>query len=258
MAWRRAPAPPGYTREWLDGDRELVVLRTAIAPVREAMRDGTLYDFAAHAPGPRAMRGRGTAYAVELPDGGPRVVIRHSRHGGLLAGITGDRFVAPTRAPRELRTVLRLTRLGVPTPELVAYATYPAGGVLRRADIATKEIAGGRDLGALLADTAPGTEREASWRAVARLVARMSDAGVRHPDLNAGNVLLAPDDNGDVDAWLLDVDRVWFDRAGEPRVLDANLRRLLRSARKWRDHRGAQVDEAELHALARDARDAAA
>jgi tRNA A-37 threonylcarbamoyl transferase component Bud32 len=258
IAWRRTPAPPGYAREWLANDTELVVLRSVLGAAREALLEGSLYDFAAHAPSARAMHGRGTVYAVALPDGGPDVVVRRSQHGGLLGGLTGDRFMTPTRAPRELRTSLRLTRLGVPTPEMVAYATYPAGGVLRRADIATREIDGGRDLGALLASTSPGTDREASWRAVARLLARMSATGVRHPDLNAANVLLAPDENGDLDAWLLDVDRVWFDRPGDPRVLDANLRRLLRSARKWRDQRGAQVEDRELHDLARDARELAA
>lgn len=258
IAWRRTPPPPGYAREWLENDTELVVLRPALSAAREALCDGTFYDFAAHAPSARAMHGRGTVYAVALPDGGPEVVVRRSQHGGLLAGLTGDRFMAPTRAPRELRIALRLARLGVPTPEIVAYATYPAGGVLRRADVVTREIGEGRDLGVLLTGTVPGSEREASWRAVARLLARMSVAGVRHPDLNAANVLLAPDENDELDAWLLDVDRVWFDRPGDPRVMDANLRRLLRSARKWRDRRGAQVEDRELHDLARDARELAA
>lgn len=258
IAWRRTPPPPGYVREWRPNDIEVVVRQGLRATVLEALREGSLYAYAAHAPDARAMRGRGTAYAVRLPDGGPAVVVRRSRHGGMLAGLTGDRFLSPTRAPRELRTALRLTRLGVPTPEVVAYATYPAGGPMRRADVATREVLGGRDLGALLAGTSPGEERAESWAAVARLLGRMSQAAARHPDLNAANVLLAPDENGTLEAWLLDVDRVWFDVPGNPRVMAANLRRLLRSARKWRDRRGAQVEDRELHALARDARSAAA
>jgi hypothetical protein len=232
------------------------MLRGLREPVLEAVSAGSLYDFAAHVPDARAMRGRGTAYAVRLPDGGPRIVVRRSRHGGMLASLTGDRFIAPTRAPRELRTALRLQRLGIPTPEVVAYATYPAGGPLRRADVATREVPEARDLGALLAETSPGDARADGWAAVSRLLARMRDAGVRHPDLNAANVLLAPDENGALDAWLLDVDRVWFDAPGHPRIFAANLRRLMRSARKWRDERGAQVDERELRDLARDARSA--
>ena len=221
------------------------------------MREGSLYDFAAHAPDGRLMGGRAAAYAVALPEGGPSVVVRHSRHGGLLAGLTGDRFVAPTRAPHELRTALRVARLGIPTPEIVAYATYPAGGPMRRADVATGEIAGGCDLAAMLAATAPGRERDPGWAAAAQLLSRMSRSGVRHPDLNAANVLLAPDDNGTVEAWLLDVDRVWFDRPGDPRVLDANLRRLLRSLRKARDRNGTLLEDAELDMLAQRTRSAA-
>ncbi|HSJ65972.1 MAG TPA: lipopolysaccharide kinase InaA family protein [Gemmatimonadaceae bacterium] len=246
IAWRRQPPPPGYVREWLAGDVELVATRGVRDSAREALRAGSLYEYGAHAPDARAMFGRATVYAVALPEGGPTVVVRHSRHGGLLADLTGDRFVGPTRAPRELRTALRLERLGVPTPELLAYATYPAGGPLRRADVATREIAGGRDLGALLAGTTPGEDRAPAWAAVAQLLGAMSEGGVRHPDLNAANVLLAPDDNGAPEAWLLDVDRVWFDRPGDSRVMDANLRRLLRSVRKLRDLRGTLIEDTEL------------
>ncbi|HUF30834.1 MAG TPA: lipopolysaccharide kinase InaA family protein, partial [Gemmatimonadaceae bacterium] len=223
IAWRRAPPPPGYLREWRGGDTELVALRGAADSVREALRDGTLYDFAAHAPGARPMRGRGTVFAASLPGGGPPVVVRRSRHGGLLAGLTGERFLGPTRAPRELRTALRLERAGVSTPEVIAYATYPAGSAFRRADIATREIEGGRDLGQVLSGTVPGPERTGSWIAVGRLLASLSAAGARHPDLNAANVLLATGESGETEAWLLDVDRVWFDRPDEPRVMEANV-----------------------------------
>jgi 3-deoxy-D-manno-octulosonic acid kinase len=257
IAWRRAPAPPGYTREWRENDTEVVALRTARDSVLAALSEGTLYGYAEHAPNARSMQGRTVAYAVQLPDGGPDVVVRHSRHGGLLAGITGDRFLGPTRAPRELHNTLRLARLGIPTPELVAYATYPAGGPWRRADVVTREIRGGRDFGTLLLETLSGHERAQAWAAVARLLRRMTAGGVRHPDLNAANILLAPDENDAVEAWLLDVDRVWFDEPAHPRVLEANLRRLMRSLRKWRDQRGANIEDSEMHALARDARSAA-
>ena len=258
IAWRRAPAPPGYTREWRHKDTEIVVLRSARESVLAALGDGTFYDYAAHAPNARSLQGRSIAYAVCLPDGGPDVVVRHSQHGGLLAGITGDRFLGPTRAPRELHNTLRLTRLSVQTPELVAYATYPAGGPWRRADVATREVANSRDLGTLLIETVPGDERAEAWQVVARLLRRMTDGGVRHPDLNAANVLLAPDENGALEAWLLDVDRVWFDEPAHPRVLEANLRRLMRSLRKWRDERGANIEDSEVHAFARQVRSAAA
>ena len=46
---------------------------------------------------------------------------------------------------------------------------------------------------------------------------------------------------------MLDVDRVELRRAGQTRAVHAaNVPRLLRSARKWRDERGAVFDEREL------------
>jgi hypothetical protein len=246
---RDTTPPPGYTRLAV-GDATVVALSPLAEPVREAMREGSLFEYAAHHPGARALAGRGVAYAVPLPDGETRVVVRHSRHGGLLAPVTGDLFLFPTRAPRELEMALRLARCGVSTPEVVAYALHPAGGPLRRADVATREVPDGRDLGDLLAESPPLARKREALRAAASLLARMADVGARHPDLNVKNVFVAPDENGRPEAWLLDVDRVWFDEPGVRRVADANLRRLARSARKWRRERGIALDEGDLLWLA--------
>ena len=53
------------------------------------------------------------------------MVVRRSRHGGLLAPLTGDTFFWGTvrRTSWKCRSA---ARRGVPTPEVVAYATYPA------------------------------------------------------------------------------------------------------------------------------------
>ena len=48
---------------------------------------------------------------------------------------------------------------------------------------------------------------------------------------------------------LVDVDRVTFGARGSAEIARANVARLLRSARKWRDERGALFDERELAAL---------
>jgi hypothetical protein len=242
--------PPGYERVTV-GAAELVALRPHVAAAREALRSGgTLYDYAAHHPEARVLSGRGVAYAVPLPDSATCVVVRRSRHGGLLAPLTGDRFVGRTRAPHELAASLRLRRADVPTPELVAYATYPAGRLLRRADVATREIPGGRDLAALLTGESAAEGKRQWLDATALLLHRLARAGVRHPDLNLKNVLIARDENGQCEALLLDVDRVWFDEPGAARAAAANFRRLARSARKWRARFGAAIDERDLERLA--------
>ncbi len=241
--------PPGYL-SWREGQTDVVALEPIARAVREALEEGTLYDYAAHHPEALPMTGRGIAYAVPLPGGAAEGVVRRSRHGGMLAGVTGERFLGDTRAPRELANALRLTRLGVPTPEVLAYATYHAGPMLRRADVVTRLVPAARDLASRLADD-DGIERSREMlRAVAELVARMSTACARHPDLNLKNVLMREDEDGRFEAMVLDIDRVWFDREGSARAARANLRRFGRSARKWRRLHGLPIDEADLLALA--------
>ncbi|HJR65434.1 MAG TPA: lipopolysaccharide kinase InaA family protein [Gemmatimonadaceae bacterium] len=246
--------PPGYERLVRPGV-ETVARATLAGPVEEALAAGSLYDYAAHHPEARPLHGRGVAYAVPLPDGETRVVVRRSRHGGWLAPLTGEIFLRPTRAPHELEVSLHLTREGIPTPEVVAYSTYEVAPLLRRADVATREVPDALDLAATLdRDRDPAAVRGAV-RIVAKLLARMAVAGVRHPDLNVRNVLIARDDNGHREAWLLDVDRVWFDAPRHPRVREANLSRFARSARKLREREGLPVGDGEMALLAALARE---
>ena len=255
---RREPPPPpaGYRALALhraDGAARIegAVLAGLLNPLVDALVGpdgvvGTLYEYAARHPRARTFAGRGIAYAVPLPDGATSVVVRHSRHGGLLAPLTGDRFLAPTRAPHELATSLRLRAHGVPTPEVVAYVTYPAGPLLRRADVATREVPRAKDLAVALLGKADEETRRGWLDATARLLAELRAAGARHADLNLKNVLLAPDDAGRCTAHVLDVDRVTFAAPGDAAAARANFDRLARSARKWRDLYGATVDEGDL------------
>lgn len=184
----------------------------AFAPAVDAIlaTGTTLHAWAEASPGARALRGRGTSYAVAL-DGAP-VVVRHSRHGGLLAPLTRDFFLGPTRAPHELDVSIRLRHAGVPTPEVVAYATYEVAPGVRRADVVTREVAG------LALESIDAAES---------LLDAMTQAGAVHPDLNARNVLVAGKT-----VYVLDVDRVYFLPPDDPRVIARNRARLARSARK--------------------------
>jgi tRNA A-37 threonylcarbamoyl transferase component Bud32 len=138
--------------------------------------------------------------------------------------------------------------MDVPTPPVLCYGLEPAGILFRRADVVTREIVDGRDLSTYMSSDVAEAEREAAWEATRTLIAAMQAAGVRHHDLNVKNVLLAPSGGGLV-AYVLDVDRVELGRAGDDRLHTANVRRLRRSARKWRDERGATYDERELAPL---------
>jgi len=83
--------------------------------------------------------------------------------------------------------------------------------------------------------------------ATAILVATLSHAGVRHHDLNAKNVLLF---NGK--AYVLDVDRVVLNTSAES-ALAANLARIARSLRKWREKLGARISEQDVERVEREA-----
>ena len=159
--------------------------------MREILDRAALYDYAAAYEPQRSFVGRGPAYAIVLA--GVPVVIRHSRHGGLLAPMTGDLFWGATRAPRELATSQRLRAAGVPTPEVLGYVSYRAGPWLRRADVITREIPNGRTLATMLRDGVAPEARKVLLGATQSLVRALSDVGAVHPDLNLANVLIAPE-----------------------------------------------------------------
>lgn len=236
--------PAGYVRVTA-GRCVAVALAAHADDARSMLAEGSLYEAAARDLAARPLHGRGVAYAIALPVTGARAVVRHNRHGGLLAPLTRDLFLPPTRAPLELSVALRLRELGVPTPEVLMYGTSPAPFPFRRADVVTRQIDSGRDLSAFMLRETVMDERATAWAATRALVRTMNEAGVRHHDLNVKNVLLAPMDRA-LTAYLLDVDRVSFDAPGSADVASGNVARLLRSARKWRDERGAMVDEREL------------
>ena len=239
--------PAGFVR--IAAGRHVAVARAEHAEdARSMLSEGSLYEVARRELAARPFQGRGTAYAIALPVTGTRAVVRHNRHGGLLAPLTRDLFLSPTRAPYELAVALRLRASGVPTADVLMYGTSSAFLLFRRADVVTREIPDGRDLSTYMARGVPAPKRAAAWTATRALVRAMNDAGVRHHDLNVKNVLLAPAENG-LAAYLLDVDRVTFGAPGSVEIARANIARLLRSARKWRDERGALFDEGELASL---------
>jgi hypothetical protein len=251
---RSADTPAGFT-EFSIGRTNVVCVPHIADALRIVLTTGTLYDYGARHPNARPLAGRGTAYAVALPGDVEHVVIRHNRHGGLLAPITGDLFLSPTRAPYELAASLNLISAEVPTPAILGYATYSASAGFCRADVMSREVIDSSDLSrALLSED--GNVRHRSLEATARLVAALSATGARHHDLNVKNVLLYDSEN-ETTAMVLDVDRVVFGQTPSA-ALNGNLARILRSARKWQQLYGARVSGNELEAFERTTRASAA
>jgi tRNA A-37 threonylcarbamoyl transferase component Bud32 len=164
--------------------------------------------------------------------------VRHVRHGGVLAPLTRDLFVPPTRAPYELATSIRLRDAGVATPEVLAYGVYRAGPGLRRADVVTREIPDASMLAACVTSPAVrgdlSIDQQAVWHAVRVLIDALGRAGAFHADLNVTNVLITGAGGSTPTAYALDIDRVIWRRPGDPTVARDNAARLRRSAEKRR------------------------
>lgn len=168
--------------------------------------------------------GRGGVAIVLTPVG--ECVLRHYHRGGLVASLMGDRYLwlgaSRTRPFREFRLLAEITRLGLPGPLVVA-ARYCRRGLVYSADLITRRIAAVQTLAECLATRRLDTELAEK---VGALVARFHRAGIWHADLNAHNVLVAPDG-----LYLIDFDR---GRLRAPGVAwqQSNLRRLRRSLLK--------------------------
>jgi Lipopolysaccharide kinase (Kdo/WaaP) family len=225
---------PSYERFEVNGAR-VVSAKSCSASIREVLEREALYDFAARQPDAVPLVGRAPVFAVTLPGSCGRAVVRHNMRGGWMAKISKDLFLLPTRGFRELIVSLRLRASGVSTPEVLAYVSYPKNILLRRADVATREISNGHDLSVALTKITDHGHRVMVLDAVVALLKALTQAGAHHQDLNLKNILLTAGEGPGLDAHVLDVDRVRFSAPGSPLVAQANLDRLIRSLRKWRD-----------------------
>ncbi len=221
--------------------------RDVAAAVRRALAEaGSLHRWAAAQPARRIFTGRGEAYGVTLGDAA--AVVRHARHGGMLAPLLGDVFAGRPRFYREAELARRLAEGGVNTPALLAGVRYGAGP-FHRADVATERIAGADLVEVFFGDHPPtGAARAAALEAVGRLIRRLHDLGWVHPDLQLRNVLVADAaaSGGPAPAaWLLDVDTCRPMRGDADTERARNLARFERSWAKWNRRRGLHLTDVD-------------
>ena len=246
---------PGF--EWARVDAALVVARPdALAWARTALgRHGSLHT-AALADAALRLQGRGPIPVMLNPAGeGPPWAVRHYQRGGGMR-ILDDRFLrfGRPRSLRELESSARAGEMGITTPRVVAAAVYMAG-LFYRADLVTEFVTDARELADVLLGTqdrsVPPADADVRSRALTcttRLVARMAEYGIRHPDLNARNVLLAQSSHG-MEAILLDLDRCVIGGPAAPGQGDVLLRRLARSIRKLERSRAGKLTDEEMELL---------
>ena len=189
-----------------------------------------LSKVAARHPDSRRFPGRGAVVSAPFPGVGT-LIIRPCVQGGWWGRLARDLYIGSERVRREILRSERLLRLRIPTPKIQAAFFYPASPFCRM-EVATSLVTGGRDLNDLLSTRPLAGQRTRIMAAVRKLFDQLHRQGVRHPDLNARNILLSPTGSGNWSAWLLDVDAVRWGEPGDPTVDTANRHRLLRSLLK--------------------------
>jgi len=244
--------PHGYTESRI-GSTRVVARDGALEFVLHALaRSGTLYDYAAQAPGGETIQGRGTVHTIPGP-GSERWVVRHLSHGGMLAAFTGDRFlkVGVLRPLNELLFSVMLQELGIPTPPVVAAVVYPAGPSYR-GDVAREQITDALDLAACLfgPQRLTSTQRASALAETGRLVGSIHRAGVIHPDLNIRNVLVRWR-GSTPQAYILDIEKCKTKPRLSQQARDRMLSRFQRSARKFEKRTGQSITEQEWKAFSR-------
>jgi 3-deoxy-D-manno-octulosonic acid kinase len=217
------PAPADAALRRLRRGRCLVLTAPSLAA--EAERLGLLEPHGLASllvradPGPL---GRAPSACTTLADG-RRLHLRPVRRGGLLAGLWRGRVLGLARPRSELRVTARLAAAGAPVAR-PAFVAGERGWILWRAAFATWWEPGARDARAFLAaGPAPARVARAAAAAGAAL-RRFHDAGGRHADLHAGNLLLREAASG-CTALLVDLDRA---RCGRPPPASVRLAEMMR------------------------------
>ena len=182
--------------------------------------------------------GRGQALAVESPLG--EAVLRTYHRGGLVRHLSRSSYLFTgtdrTRPFAEWRVNRQLLDAGLPVPEPLA-AAFQRNGPLYKGALLTRRIPDAQPL-----PKAAGRMAPQDWRNLGELLGKAAGAGLRHPDLNANNILMDSASR----FWLLDFDRAWIAaNAFDPAPM---IRRLQHSMRKL----GIEHDESALWDVVRN------
>ncbi len=171
-----------------------------------------------------------TVYRVDLP--GLSFFLKHNRLPNARAWLRG--LVRPSKARMEFDRAVVVASRGVPTFTPLALGESTAWGP-GESGLITLALDGAEPLNQFLETTlhtmAPKRRirlRQRVARALAGLLARMHDAGVKHNDLHAGNILirLSPDDQPSL--YLIDLHAVHLGRPLDWRASRDNLTVLNR------------------------------
>lgn len=148
--------------------------------------------------------GREPHPVISIPEcPGERIIIRHSRHGGLFGYIAGDLYCKRNHFVNELVASETAIEKGVNTAEIIAVIKHRTFGPFYRIDVLSKEIPDSLDLIELLTNPPllppllkggnggiKFAERKKIIETVAKTIRKMHDAGLYHTDLHLKNILI--------------------------------------------------------------------
>ncbi len=159
--------------------------------------------------------------------------LRHYRRGGWMARLTDDLYfwhgLENTRPWREWKLTATLHEQGLPVPRPIA-ARVSRTGLFYRGDLITQRIESAQTLADLLRTQALSLD---GWRQLGAMLRRFHDAGVRHDDINARNILCnAGLHDANSSFHLIDFDKAAVVTPGTWR--EQNLARFRRSLEKFK------------------------
>jgi len=211
----RGPVSLHVRKDWLDA-----------LPV-EAMLDGAPIT-AWGEPVEHDLAGRGEVHVLGTAAG--EVVAKAYSRGGFIGGLLRHWYLDAGRPAREAEVSEGLSRLGCPTPPVVAFrATRSSSGLMYRLEIATARVDGACDLlDALRAARGDVDALRALARGAGQTLRRLHDVGLHHSDLQVKN-LLVPDSAPEGPFIVLDLDRCDLAQPLDRAERVASLARFARS-----------------------------
>ena len=174
--------------------------------------------------------GRGVSQIIPIPGRSESLHLRRMLHGGLLAPLWRGHLAGVGRVRKELEVNSRLRQAGAPVPQPV-FGMALRSGALWKACFATIYLPETQNANQWLSDGAlENDKRRVGIRAIATSIAAFHAYGGKHPDLNAGNILV--DKGGsELSAWIIDLDKVRVGTPSHPKR-HRELKRLIRSIQK--------------------------
>ncbi len=220
-------APAGFVLE-RRGPALVLLARDIVGPALAAGLDRPWEHVRPRPAGPGT--GRGPRAFVRTP-GGPSLLVKQHRRGGLLARLNPDRYFAIGRFVRELVVGRAARAAGLPVGEALGLVLQRAAPGWRAWGLA-RAIDDGQDVARwATAELEPG--RASLWRELLALAERIHNAGLEHRDLNLGNILVRRLAAEEREFFVVDLDRArWWSRPVPARRRSRVVARLARSWRK--------------------------